>query len=144
MRVFNVCRTDTLNRVNLANSRRYSIQHQSTIEMMSKQANCKSDLPLLKAPCCFHGGAFFEEVGSGFEKLDRREAIVNADVLDAWFPPSPRVLSTLQQHLSWLVRTSPPVQCEGLCQAVAAHRGVRTENILPGAGSSDLIYRAFR
>ena len=29
-------------------------------------------------------------------------------------------------------------------EAVASHRGVHGENILPGAGSSDLIYRAFR
>lgn len=46
--------------------------------------------------------------------------------------------------MPWLMRTSPPTQCEGLRDAVALHRGVRAENILPGAGSSDLIYRAFR
>ena len=111
---------------------------------MSKHVDVETSSPFLKTPCCFHGGTFFEAIGSGFETLERREVIVNADVLDAWFPPSPGVITTLQEHLSWLVRTSPPVQCEGLCQAVAAHRGVRRENILPGAGSSDLIYRAFR
>jgi len=124
--------------------RRYAIHHQSTVEKMSKHVDWKMDFPFLKAPYCFHGGAFFEAIGNGFDTLDRREFIVNADVLDAWFPPSPRVMSTLQEHLSWLVRTSPPVQSEGLCEAVAAHRGVRREHILPGAGSSDLIYRAFR
>ena len=98
---------------------------------------------LFKAPGCFHGGAFFEAIGTGFDALDRRKTIVNADVLDAWFSPSPGVLSTIQEHLPWLARTSPPIQCEGLCEAIASHRGVRTENILTGAGSSDLIYRAF-
>jgi histidinol-phosphate/aromatic aminotransferase/cobyric acid decarboxylase-like protein len=98
---------------------------------------------LLIPPCCFHGGAFFEAIGAGFDALERRETIVNADVLDAWFPPSPRVLATLEEHLPWLARTSPPTNCEGLREAIAAHRGVRAENILTGAGSSDLIYRAF-
>ncbi len=74
----------------------------------------------------------------------RSDSRSNADVLDAWFPPSPRVLSSLQEHLPWLIRTSPPTQGEGLREAVATHRGVLPENILQGAGSSDLIYRAFR
>ena len=136
--------TFELIKTSVSHLRRYSNHRQSTIEKMSRYVDWKMDFPLSKAPCCFHGGAFFEAIGNGFDTLDRREVIVNADVLDAWFPPSPRVMSTLEQHLSWLVRTSPPVQCEGLCEAVAAHRGVRRENILPGAGSSDLIYRAFR
>jgi histidinol-phosphate/aromatic aminotransferase/cobyric acid decarboxylase-like protein len=42
------------------------------------------------------------------------------------------------------MRTSPPTQCEGLKLAIASARGVSAENILPGAGSSDLIYLAFR
>src|SRR5207344_1800686 len=68
----------------------------------------------------------------------------NADVLDAWFPPAPGVTDTLQAHLPWLLRTSPPTDCAGLVGAVATARGVAPENILPGAGSSDLIFRAFR
>jgi histidinol-phosphate/aromatic aminotransferase/cobyric acid decarboxylase-like protein len=136
--------TFELMKTSVSHLRRYAILHRSTVEKMSKHVDWKMDFPLLKAPACFHGGAFFEAIGKGFDTLDRRDSIVNADVLDAWFPPSPRVMSTLQEHLSWLVRTSAPVECEGLCEAVAAHRGVRRENILPGAGSSDLIYRAFR
>lgn len=111
---------------------------------MSQQTEQETSLALGKAPSCFHGGAFFEAIGIEFDTLERREVIVNADVLDAWFPPSPFIIATLQEHLAWLVRTSPPVQCEGLREAVALHRGVRPENILAGAGSSDLIYRAFR
>ena len=57
---------------------------------------------------CFHGGAFFKAVGEEFEALDRKDTIINADVLDAWFPPSPLVTSALTEHLEWLVRTSPP------------------------------------
>jgi histidinol-phosphate/aromatic aminotransferase/cobyric acid decarboxylase-like protein len=100
--------------------------------------------PFFKRSACFHGGAFFDAIGSGFHTLDRRTSIINADVLDAWFPPSPLVLSTMREHLPWLMQTSAPTLCEGLREAIAMHRGVQFENILPGAGSSDLIYLAFR
>src|SRR5262249_38231390 len=73
-----------------------------------------------------------------------RHRIINADVLDAWFPPSPRVIKALQEALPWLLRTSPPTGCEGMVRAIARARGVAPENILPGAGSSDLIFLALR
>lgn len=100
--------------------------------------------PFFKPACCFHGGAFFDAIGTGFEDLERRESVINADVLDAWFPPSPKVLDAMRDHLPWLMRTSPPTQCEGMKLAIARSRGVSADNILPGAGSSDLIYLAFR
>ncbi len=100
--------------------------------------------PFHRPASCFHGGAFFAAVGEGFDDLGRRDRIINADVLDAWFPPAPGVTDTLTAHLPWLLRTSPPTACAGLIEAVAAARGVAAENILPGAGSSDLIFRAFR
>ncbi len=99
--------------------------------------------PFFKPPTCFHGGAFFEAIGTDFETLERKDSIVNADVLDAWFPPSPLAVNALREHLPWLMRTSPPIRSEGLRKAIARHRGVGEENILPGAGSSDLIYLAF-
>ena len=135
--------TFELMKTSVSHLRRYSIRHQSTIDRLSKHVDWAMDFPFLKTSCCFHGGAFFEAVGHGFKTLNRRETIVNADVLDAWFPPSPRVLATLQEHLPWLIRTSPPTYCEGLREAIAVHRGVPQASILPGAGSSDLIYRAF-
>jgi histidinol-phosphate/aromatic aminotransferase/cobyric acid decarboxylase-like protein/GNAT superfamily N-acetyltransferase len=136
--------TFELMKTSVSDLRRLAIRHRSKIERMSEQVDWDMDFPFLKRPPCFHGGAFFEAVGHGFESLNRRELIVNADVLDAWFPPSPRVLTTLQEHLPWLIRTSPPTQCEGLVESIAVHRGVRPANILVGAGSSDLIYRTFR
>ena len=102
------------------------------------------DFPFFKPACCFHGGAFFDAIGTGFDSLERKNTIVNADVLDAWFPPSPKVLDTLREHLPWLMSTSPPTHSDGLKMAIARSRGVGKENILPGAGSSDLIYLAFR
>jgi histidinol-phosphate/aromatic aminotransferase/cobyric acid decarboxylase-like protein len=100
--------------------------------------------PFQRPAACFHGGAFFSAIGEDFATLARRYDVINADVLDAWFPPAPGVLDDLQAHLPWLLRTSPPTDCGGLLAAIAAARGVSPENLLPGAGSSDLIFRAFR
>jgi histidinol-phosphate/aromatic aminotransferase/cobyric acid decarboxylase-like protein len=68
--------------------------------------------------------------------------VINADVLDAWYPPAPAVLRALEEHLPWLLRTSPPTGCEGLVETIASARGVSPASILVGAGSSDLIFRA--
>ncbi len=111
---------------------------------LEHQMEWRLDFPFHKPAACFHGGAFFKTIGEQFDALERRHEIVNADVLDAWFPPSPRVISALQEHLPWLLRTSPPTSGEGLVQAIAEARGVPTESILPGAGSSDLIFLALR
>src|SRR5215475_3979419 len=93
-------------------------------------------------PACYHGGAFFEAIGEEFDALSRLATVINADVLDAWFPPSPRVLDAIQAHLPLLVRTSPPAACAGLVRAIARVRGVEPANVLPGGGSSDLIFLA--
>ncbi len=93
---------------------------------------------------CFHGGAFFQSIGERFDCLERCPEIINADVLDAWFPPAPAVLEALHEHLPWLLRTSPPTHCAGLIETLAEVRGLAPENMLPGAGSSDLIFRALR
>jgi len=93
---------------------------------------------------CFHGGAFFDAVGDEFDDLGRSDTVINADVLDAWFPPSPKAVAALAEHLPRLLRTSPPTGCEGLVRTIARARGVRPECILPGAGSSDLIFLALR
>ena len=91
---------------------------------------------------CFHGGAFFEAVGPRFDDLSRSERVVNADVLDAWFPPAPQALQALRDHLPWLIRTSPPTDCGGFLEVVAETRGVPVECLLPGGGSSDLMFLA--
>ena len=94
-------------------------------------------------PPCFHGGAFFAAIGEEFDTLPRHEEIINADVLDAWFPPAPGVLEELQEHLAWLLRTSPPTHCGGLIRVLARSRGVEEACLLPGAGSSALMFLAF-
>ncbi|MCI0651200.1 MAG: histidinol-phosphate aminotransferase family protein [Planctomycetes bacterium] len=110
------------------------------------EARTDWELPLSfrKPAACFHGGAFFEAIGERFDDLRRRDDIINADVLDAWFPPAPGVISALADELPWLLRTSPPTDCKGLLEAIAEARGVPAGALLAGAGSSDLIFRALR
>lgn len=98
--------------------------------------------PAPAAAPCFHGGAFFEAIGTRFDDLSRSASVVNADVLDAWFPPAPKALLALRDHLPWLLRTSPPTDCGGFLEVVAEQRGVPAECLLPGGGSSDLMFLA--
>ena len=90
-----------------------------------------------------HGGDFFQAIGVRLDHLENAENVVNADVLDAWYDPAPSVLSAVQQHLPWLIKTSPPTHSEGLVQVIAEHRGVCEDQILVGAGSSPLIFLLF-
>lgn len=114
------------------------------IARMERSAQWELRVPFHPPAECFHGGAFFDAIGDEFDHLERSSAIINADVLDAWFPPSPRVLGALAESLPWLLRTSPPTGCEGLTRTIARTRGVHPASVLPGAGSSDLIFLALR
>ena len=69
--------------------------------------------PFRRPAACFHGGAFFAAIGESFDTLERRHDIINADVLDAWFPPAPGVIDTLQA-----------TTCHGCC-------GPRRQRIVP-------------
>ena len=111
---------------------------------LEQDTDWELSFPFRKPAPCFHGGAFFKTVGENFSTIERHRDIINADVLDAWFPPAPGVVESLKEHLPWILRTSPPVACTGLIETIAEAREVAPENILPGAGSSDLIFRAFR
>ena len=93
---------------------------------------------------CYHGGAFFDAIGDEFDDLARADDVIAADVLDAWFPPAPSVLASLDRHLLFALRTSPPTGGEGLQRVIARSRGVGVGNVLPGAGSSDLIFAAMK
>ncbi|HVR36011.1 MAG TPA: GNAT family N-acetyltransferase, partial [Methylomirabilota bacterium] len=106
------------------------------LRRLETRVQWRLDVPFRKPAACFHGGAFFEAIGERFDALERREAIINADVLDAWFPPAPRVLEVLRRELDWLARTSPPTGCAGLVSAIAWARDVPEDSILTGGGSS--------
>ena len=88
----------------------------------------------------FHGGAFFDAIGVDLRHLERSESVISADVLDAWFDPSPRVIAALREYLPFLLRTSPPNHAEGFVEEVARWREVPAECVLPGSGSSSLLF----
>lgn len=119
--------------------------HQDTIAELERQVDWRvRGVSFRRGRSCYHGGAFFDAIGDEFDRLDAKEDVINADVLDAWFDPAPAVLDAMRKHLPWILRTSPPTQCEGLQRALAKERGVGQSNILPGAGSSDLIFLGLR
>ena len=112
------------------------------VAAIERAVDWRLHVPLRKPAPCFHGGRSIEVAGPGLDTVGRHHDVINADVLDAWFPPSPAVLDAIRGELPWLLRTSPPVDCSGLVMAIAAARGLDPGSILPGAGSSDLIFRA--
>ena len=121
------------------------IRFRSRLNRLEQQIEWQLPTPFRSAATeCYHGGAFFEAIGNTFDDLSRRNEIINADVLDAWFPPCPEAQQALQKQLGWIMRTSPPNHAEGLKQILAETRGIQPENILLGGGSSPLIFLAFR
>jgi histidinol-phosphate/aromatic aminotransferase/cobyric acid decarboxylase-like protein len=114
------------------------------LRRVESEVKWQLSFPYRTPAACFHGGASICALGEEFESLERHTQIINADVLDAWFPPSPKALACLAAHLPWLLRTSPPTGCEGLLRVIGRCRGVRPDCVLAGAGSSDLIFLALR
>lgn len=94
------------------------------VKLLRNRIDWKLDIPFEKEKKCFHGGAFFDAIGANFENLKKREEVINADVLDAWFPPCPESQKAISENLEWIMRTSPPNHAEGLVQAIAENRGV--------------------
>jgi hypothetical protein len=119
-------------------------QYSSILRKLKPGVDWQLDLPYDPPDACFHGGASIEAVGDTFEALERRSEVINADVLDAWFPPAPGVIAALRECLSWMARTSPPAHAEGLVRTIAKVRGIPDASVLPGAGSSSLIFLVLR
>ncbi|MFC8142423.1 aminotransferase class I/II-fold pyridoxal phosphate-dependent enzyme [Streptomyces paradoxus] len=125
-------------------SRSAAGRHAVTLARLAADVDWRLDAPFAPRPDgCEHGGASFAAVGADFRTLERRHEVVAADVLDAWFPPAPGARAVLAEDAGWLARTSPPTGAEGLLAELAPVRGLPQEALAVGAGSSDLIFRAF-
>ena len=125
-------------------SRRAAGRHAGTVARLAAGVDWRLDVPFAPRPDgCEHGGASFTAIGTDFRTLARRHEVVAADVLDAWFPPAPGARAVLAEDAAWVARTSPPTGAEGLLAELAAVRGLPPETLAVGAGSSDLIFRAF-
>ncbi|MFJ4536733.1 aminotransferase class I/II-fold pyridoxal phosphate-dependent enzyme [Streptomyces tibetensis] len=119
-------------------------RYAATLARLAACVDWRLDVPFAPRPDgCEHGGASFTAVGTDFRTLERRHEVVTADVLDAWFPPPPGVRAALAEDVGWVARTSPPTGAEGLLAELAAVRGLPPGTLAVGAGSSDLIFRAF-
>ncbi|WP_329579055.1 pyridoxal phosphate-dependent aminotransferase [Streptomyces sp. NBC_01361] len=119
-------------------------RYRTTLERLGSDVDWRLDMPFAPRPDgCEHGGASFTAIGTDFRSLHRRHQVVAADVLDAWFPPAPGVRAVLAEDPGWAARTSPPTAAEGLLAEIAMARSLPTETLAVGAGSSDLIFRAF-
>ncbi|HLA84644.1 MAG TPA: histidinol-phosphate aminotransferase family protein [Thermoguttaceae bacterium] len=129
--------------ISVADGRKQLGRWERALERIASRVDWRLAMPWIEPGRCRHGGRFFEAIGDEFERLERRREIINADVLDAWFPPAPAVLARLREHLDWILRTSPPTGCDGMLRAIARARGVPFECLVPGAGSSNLIFLAF-
>src|SRR6266576_2819478 len=81
-------------------------RYPEVLDRLEDRADWRLEVPFRPPAPCYHGGMFFESIGDEFEHLERSREVINADVLDAWFPPAPEVLSALGEHLPWLLRTS--------------------------------------
>ena len=119
-------------------------RHTKILERLKAGTEWKCEFPFTPTVGCRHGGESFRAIGEDFDHLERAGDVINADVLDAWFPPSPGVISSLEQHLPFLIRTSPPTDAAGLIRAISRTRGVPSECVVPAAGSSELIFLALR
>ena len=119
-------------------------RHKRELFWLERRVDWQLNIPFHASRTCSHGGAFFEAIGEDFHHLERRDEVISADVLDAWFPPSPRVISAIGENLPWLMRTSPPTNAGGMVRAIALARNIPTECIVAAAGSSELIFLALR
>jgi histidinol-phosphate/aromatic aminotransferase/cobyric acid decarboxylase-like protein len=136
---FEVMTTDVLQLTKLAMG-----EYRTTVEQWRSEVDWQLDMAFAAGPDgCEHGGASFGAIGTDFRSLHRRHEIVSADVLDAWFPPAPGVSAALVDDPDWVARTSPPSSADGLLAEIAVSRALPEETIAVGAGSSDLIFRAF-
>ncbi|MGW3774349.1 aminotransferase class I/II-fold pyridoxal phosphate-dependent enzyme [Actinomadura verrucosospora] len=120
-------------------------RHGTLLRELARTVRWGLEVPFLPGDeMCAHGGASVEALGRGFDTLDASGEVVPADVLDAWFPPAPAAVAALTRGLDWIARTSPPVRADGLVEEIARRRGLPESALAVGAGSSDLIFRAFR
>jgi histidinol-phosphate/aromatic aminotransferase/cobyric acid decarboxylase-like protein len=98
-------------------------------------------VPTEPPPGIPHGGASHAALGVSPSRGLRAE-VITADVLDAWFAPSPAVESALTSDPKFQAASSPPTYADELRRAIGAARGVDPAAIVTGAGLSDLIFRA--
>ena len=68
--------------------------------LLKEKTDWKLAFSFFAPAACYHGSTFFKVIGEDLHTLEKRKEIMNADVLDARFPPSPKIVAALQNNLS--------------------------------------------
>jgi histidinol-phosphate/aromatic aminotransferase/cobyric acid decarboxylase-like protein len=92
----------------------------------------KLPFPILQPVPCQHGNG----------SIETHTRIIRADVLDAWYPPSPDVLRVLKDVKALDIQKTPG-EADSLKAALSFERTVPQSNIIVGPGSSALMYTVF-
>ena len=110
------------------------------VRRLAPHVDWRLSIPFERRFGAFHGGASHEVAGTSL-LVEQRDAVIAADVLDAWFPPAPGVRHALCDDPEFASKTSPPTHAHELRAAIAGRIGVESDSIAIGAGLSDLIFR---
>ena len=117
--------------------------YEKMLSRITANIDWQLDFPMISNKVCFHGGEYINNSLEVLENPEKLKEIITADVLDAWFPPSSKVIDVLNKNLSLLIKTSPPVNGKFIEEKIARVRNIPKENVLVGSGSSDLIFLSF-
>lgn len=82
-----------------------------------------------------HGGRMWGVLLNGESIYDK---VINADVNDAFYRPSPEVIRSIQQWVK-TINHSPDSSCVSLKKKLSVYHDIDTELIEIGSGSSDLL-----
>jgi histidinol-phosphate aminotransferase len=73
----------------------------------------------------------------------RIEGLVKLNTNESPLPPSPRVLDAMREATSDALRLYPDPESVALRAALAAHHGLKVENVFVGNGSDEVLAHAF-
>jgi histidinol-phosphate aminotransferase len=73
----------------------------------------------------------------------RIEGLVKLNTNESPLPPSPRVLEAMRQAIGDSLRLYPDPESVALRAALAAHHGLKVENVFVGNGSDEILAHAF-
>lgn len=77
-------------------------------------------------------------------KPEFEDSAVKLNLNENPYPPSPLVLAMLNRITETAYRRYPDAKCQELCEALAAHHGVRPEQTFCANGSSEIISLVFK
>jgi histidinol-phosphate/aromatic aminotransferase/cobyric acid decarboxylase-like protein/GNAT superfamily N-acetyltransferase len=88
--------------------------------------------PILRPTLCKHGNG----------SIETNKTIIRADVLDAWYDPSPQVMQALDNIKGKVLRRTPG-EPDALRDIISKTRNISKSSIIIGPGSSAFMYTVF-